>query len=90
MMRIINLSLMVLAGAVLGGCGGVPSCNDGTALEILDQNGHSDLSSIVTRSINEEAGHVSCSAIEPGRMGDLNYRVFRTSEGEIVVEAPGF
>ena len=78
-----KLLIPLLSMFALGSCGGTPRCDDAKALAILKQQGYDELKTIVTLSVNDKAANVTCSA--EARWGEVNFRVFRTSEGKIAV-----
>jgi hypothetical protein len=90
-MRKMSRQMAVLSLLVLSSCGSAPSCDDSEALKILATQSYDQLDTIVTLSVNNEAGHVSCqatyhppswSAFGPGT---VKYEVFRTTKGNVAV-----
>ena len=80
-------AIVVLTGA-LAACSKAPSCSDKTALRLLSQNGFAKLQRVVTISASASTGNARCRAdngpLARGRT--LQYRVFRSPDGNVIVE----
>ena len=78
----------VLITSALAACSKAPSCSDRTALQLLSQNGYAKLQRIVTISASASAENARCRADNGSIMGGhmIEYRVFRSSDGNVVVE----
>lgn len=61
-----------------------PKCDDATALNILKDQGHDNLTGIVTLTVDDKAENVTCKGIE-GQYSGVSYRVARTTDGQIAV-----
>lgn len=77
--------IVMSVAVALSSCGGAPSCDNSTALKILSRKGYSDLENVITLAVNEKAKHVTCQGHPQGWFTDIQYRVFRTAEGDVVV-----
>ena len=88
MHRLMKTVLVVIpVSLVLAACGGTPSCDDKSALEALKSRGY-DVTNTVTISVNQAAKNASCQAMVSGS-NDLQYNVFRGSNGKVMVTIPG-
>ena len=76
-----------LLALALTGCADTPSCGDSAAVKMLANSGRTELTDIVTISVDEKAHHVTCAAKERGIVA-FRYIVFRSSTGDIVVHEP--
>lgn len=82
-----RIAALVVTSAVAA-CAKAPSCNDRSALQLLAQNGYAKLGRIVTVSASNSADYSKCRADNgsTARVRQLEYRVFRSPEGNVIVD----